>query len=85
MGGVAWWESIMKATDGRAFDPEFIEMLQGVLDEAWRSLRPAEQTQSRKTLLAERILKLAATGERDPARLRARALFSVAPRELKAG
>lgn len=67
----------MQATDRGAFDPETLELLRGVLDEAWGSLPPARQAQSSKSLLAQRILKLAATGERDPLRLRARALTDV--------
>ena len=67
----------MKVNDAEAFDPETIELLQGVLDEAWASLRPSEQAQSSRSLLAERILKLAVTGERDPSRLRMRALTDV--------
>jgi len=67
----------MQSTDGSAFDPETIELLRCVLDEAWASLRPAEQAHSSRSLLAQRILKLAATGERDPYRLRARALTEI--------
>lgn len=72
----------MQVTDGGAFDPETIELLRGVLDEAWASLRPAEQAHSSKSLLAECILKLAATGERDPHRLRACALTEIVPSPL---
>jgi hypothetical protein len=71
----------MKVDDGWAFEPATIKLLRGVLDEAWSSLRPAEQpteqAQSSRSLLAERILKLAATGERDPHRLRAGALTEI--------
>jgi hypothetical protein len=62
---------------GVAFDPETIQLLRGVLDEAWASLRPDEQSRSTKSHLAERILKCAARGERDPARLRVYALTEV--------
>jgi hypothetical protein len=67
----------MQPTESRYFDPETIELLQGVLDDAWSTLRPDERAQASKSLLAERILKLAATGERDPRRLRVRALTDV--------
>jgi hypothetical protein len=59
---------------GGAYDPETIALLRTVLDAAWNSLGAEEQAQSSKCLLAERILHLAATGERDPIRLRAAAL-----------
>ena len=50
-------------TGGGAFDPETIALLRAVLDGAWNSLNAQEQAQSSKTLLAERMLRLAATGE----------------------
>ena len=64
----------MKTMAGGAYDPETIELLRAVLDGAWNSLGAAEQAHSSKCLLAERLLRLAATGERDPIRLRAAAL-----------
>jgi hypothetical protein len=70
---------------GGTFDPETIELMRSVLDAAWASLLPEQQASVSRTLLAERILRAAARGERDPARLRARALFSVTPSGLKAG
>ncbi len=60
----------MKTAHGGAFDPETIDLLRSVLDEAWESLRPEQQAQQSKSLLAAIILKLAASGERDPIRLR---------------
>jgi hypothetical protein len=67
----------MKPIYGGVFDPETIDLLRSVLDEAWGSLRPEEQAHASRSLFAERILKLAATGERDPIRLRTRALTEV--------
>ena len=70
--------------DGAAFDPETIALLRAVLDEAWDSLNAQEQAQSSKSLLAERILHLAATGERDPVRLlRVAALTEVVTLSLR--
>ena len=63
--------------DGGAFDPETIALLRAVLDEVWDSLNAEEQEQSSKSLFAQRILHLAATGERDPVRLRVAALTEV--------
>jgi hypothetical protein len=71
--------------DQNVFDPETITLLKTVLDDAWASLLPEQQATIGRTLLAERILRAAGRGERDPAALRARALFSVTVPELKAG
>jgi len=51
------------------FDPETVNALREVLDEAWDRLHPKTQAQVSKTILAERILKSAAKGERDRSRL----------------
>lgn len=64
-------------TDGAAFDPETIELLLNSLDEAWSLLPPRERMRVSKATLAERILRAAANGERDPVRLRTRALIGV--------
>jgi hypothetical protein len=42
--------------------------------ESWDQLRPEQRAMTSRTLLAERILKSAAKGERDPKRLRDAAL-----------
>jgi hypothetical protein len=55
------------------FDPATVTMLRGVLDDACSRLPPGQKGVSR-SLLAERILKAARDGERDPARLRVRAI-----------
>jgi len=57
---------------------ETLKFLQSVLDETWLSLRPEEQARTSKTEIGARILGLAAAGERDPARLRKKALAKVA-------
>jgi hypothetical protein len=67
----------MQTAEGGAFDPETIELLRNILEETWGSLRPEDQAQSSRSLIAERIIKMAATGERDPIRLRTRALTEV--------
>jgi len=58
------------------FDPETIEMMKAVLDDAWAALSPRQQRALPKARLAERILAAAANGERDPVRLLARALIA---------
>jgi hypothetical protein len=55
------------------FDPPTLAMLRNVLDDAWARL-PAGQTELTRSLLAQRILNAARAGERDPTRLRARAI-----------
>jgi hypothetical protein len=64
----------MPWAEGGSYEPETIELLRAALDEAWASLSAAQQSQTTKTVLATRILKLAARGERDPVRLRTAAL-----------
>jgi hypothetical protein len=63
----------MEDTRGVFFDPETVAMLRDVLDDAWSRL-PAGQTNVTRSLLAERILKAARNGERDPVRLRTGAI-----------
>lgn len=60
------------------FDSETIAALREVLDDAWICLRPEQQATTLKSMLAERILKSAARGERDRQRLRDAALQNLA-------
>lgn len=75
----------MTPNGGAVYDPDTITLLKSVLDDAWACLLPEQQKDVSKTALAERLLNAAARGERDPHRLRARALFAVHPLPLKAG
>jgi len=52
-----------------SFDPETLSLLRKTLDETWAGLTPVQRALSSRTLLAERILKSAAKGERDAERL----------------
>ena len=54
-----------------------LKLLQSVLDETWSSLRPEEQARTTKTQIGAHILELAASGERDPVRLRKKAMAEV--------
>ncbi len=54
-----------------SYDPETIETLQRALDLAWDGLAPERRLHTSRLDLAERILVLAARGERDLARLTA--------------
>jgi hypothetical protein len=67
----------MKIPEGGSYDPETITLLRTVLDAAWDALLPEHQARSSKSHLAEHLLKLAAQGERDPVRLRTRALNEI--------
>jgi hypothetical protein len=60
-----------------AYDPETVTLLRAILDDTWSSMPPQAQALMTKSDLAQRILKQAAKGERDPVRLRAAALLSV--------
>jgi hypothetical protein len=60
------------------FDPEILALLRTTLDHAWDSLPAREQAVTSRSILAGRILKAAAEGERDPERLRALALLDCA-------
>jgi hypothetical protein len=55
------------------FDRKTVAMMRGVLDDAWSRL-PAGQTSVTRSMLAERILKAAKAGERNPVKLRVHAI-----------
>ena len=59
------------------FDLQTVALLRETLDQAWASIRPEQQVNLNRTLLAEGILKLAAQGERNPHRLLDAALRGV--------
>ena len=72
------------AIAGHAYDPETIDLLRSLLDEAWAKLSPQQQDQFPRSRIAEQLLNAAAEGERDPDVLRLRALegmASEAPRD----
>ncbi len=68
----------MDRNGGTVFDPETIELMRKALDDAWASLPANVQATMSRTLMAEHILKAAKLGVRDPLRLRAHALISIA-------
>jgi hypothetical protein len=57
-----------------AYDPETVELLRAVLDQAWAELQPQQKAQISKSHMAECLLRHAAGGERHPGRLRFRAI-----------
>jgi hypothetical protein len=57
--------------------PEILAILKTTFHEVCSALPPEHVTQSMRALVAECILKAAASGERDPVSLRAHALRSI--------
>ena len=53
------------------YNPETLTVLRTALDEAWALLPDDRKPESQKSDMAQRILKQAADGVRDPVRLRA--------------
>ena len=66
----------MSAED-QFFDPETINLMRTALENAWEQLEHDMQQRTSKVTFAERILRAASNGERDPTRLRAVALGNV--------
>ena len=60
------------------YDSETLILLRKALDEAWAALPEGSKTKTPKSEMAQRILKQAADGVRDPVRLRASALVRAA-------
>jgi len=71
----------MAAKEPVRFDPETVNILREVLDDAWNSLGRETRAMVSKTVLAERILMSAANGERDRKRLFAAALSLLTDRQ----
>ena len=67
----------MTRVPNASYDPDAIKVLLAALDEAWDALPPARQAAISKETLAQRILKVAANGERDPIRLSIAALIEM--------
>jgi hypothetical protein len=59
---------------GALFDPELIELMKSVLDDATAMLPEPKRTSSIKAEMASIILACAANGERNPAALKNHAL-----------
>ena len=74
---------------GAVFQPELIELMKVVLDDATATLPEAKRTSTMKAEIASHILACAANGERNPRTLKMAALSSVVewslPDVLKAG
>jgi hypothetical protein len=59
----------MDANESAYFDLKTVALLRETVEDAWACLRPEQRETMSRSLLAERILKAAARGERDPERL----------------
>jgi hypothetical protein len=66
--------SIEPFLQGRAYDPELTRIMGLAFDNALNGLHDSGQPAVVQEIIAKRIVDLAATGERDPVRLAAKAL-----------
>jgi hypothetical protein len=62
---------------GAVYQPEIIELMKVVLDDATATLPEAKRTSTMKAEIASHILACAANGERNPATLKTAALLAV--------
>jgi hypothetical protein len=62
---------------GSVFQPELIELMKAVLEDATASLPEAKRTSATKAAIASHILACAAKGERDPITLKMVALSAI--------
>jgi hypothetical protein len=62
---------------GAVFQPELIELMQSVLEDATATLPESKRTSAIKAEMASNILAGAAKGERNPVVLKVRALLNV--------
>jgi hypothetical protein len=64
-------------SEGRAFEPEDIKILETAFEAALAELKVVDRAGSVATLIAKKIIALALVGERDPIRLRELSLRSL--------
>jgi hypothetical protein len=62
---------------GAVFQPELIELMKAVLEDAVATLPEVKRTSTMKAEIASRILACAAKGERDPTTLKIAALSAL--------
>ena len=74
---VAWTGGNHERNSSRSFQPELIELMTAVLDDATALLPEAKRTSTMKAEIASHILACAAKGERDPTALKLGALLAV--------
>jgi hypothetical protein len=71
-------EMVMGKQHGAIFQPELIQLMKLVLDEAAATLPGPKRTSSIMAQIASQILACAANGERDPNRLKVAAMSASA-------
>jgi hypothetical protein len=76
-GRVAFLEGTNVNPRGAVFQPELIELMQSVLEDATATLPESKRTSAIKAEMASNILAGAAKGERSPVVLKMRALLTV--------
>lgn len=64
-----------------AYDPDMLKIMRSALDEAWALLPEASKNKFLKLDMADRVLRKAATGERDLSGLRDAALVGTGMQE----
>jgi hypothetical protein len=67
---------LYRMLQAQAFDPEVVEMLSECFERVLKDLSLSSRTDPITTLVAERVIECAKSGERDPVRLRQRVLQS---------
>ena len=65
------------------FDLKTVALLREAVEDAWVCLRPEQRETMSRSLLAERILKAAAQGERDPQRCLVLRLLALPPETMR--
>jgi len=70
-------ETIIPFFKDCAFDPTATEVMGSAYDRACKALHDIGQSDIVREVIARRIIEVAQTGERDPERLCARALFAL--------
>jgi hypothetical protein len=75
--GVCTSEETAMGAIGAVFQPELIELMKAVLDDAAAMLPEAKRTSTMKAEIASHILACAAKGERNPTALKIAALSAV--------
>jgi hypothetical protein len=66
--------AIYRLLKNRAFGPDEIKVLTTAYEDALRALRLTNRSDPATELIAKKIIELAQRGERDPVRLRERAI-----------
>ena len=68
----------------KAFDPDTLVIIEAAFEDACTKLKQIRQDKVSRDALAQRILEFAGAGERDPARLSARAVAAIIRTEPQA-